>query len=469
VALVAYVTSAGGASNDSARAVAPLPDEGCIVVGHYGGTATFGQGEPNQTVLGSAGSVDIFVARYNPDGTLLWAKRAGSPATDTAFDVTAFADGSCIVTGWYTGTCVFGPGEPGVTTLNDVDGLGEIFVARYHANGSLDWAVKAGRNFDDIGESVAGFPDGSCIVTGYFDTIAIFGEGEPNQTILNSAGTSPDVFIARYNADGTLAWVKQAGGVEQDVGSGVAVFADGTFVVTGYFGGAATFAPGEPEVTVLIAAGILDMFVARYTGNGTLMWARRAGGGDFTEGNGVATLPDGSCVVTGFLRGLAIFGLGDPGQTVLGSLYDTNDMFVAKYDAGGALLWARSGGGSAHDSGREVDVFPDGGVAVSGIFGDIAVFALGLPEETFLISQGDLDAFVARYDANGTLMWVRAAGSPLYDDGWGVCTHADGSMTTCGDFQGTFFFSQGEPWVKVLVSGGAVDAFVARYNADGTL
>ena len=41
------------------------------------GTATFGEGEDNETGLSSAGFRDIFVAEYDRNGGLLWAKRAG--------------------------------------------------------------------------------------------------------------------------------------------------------------------------------------------------------------------------------------------------------------------------------------------------------------------------------------------------------------------------------------------------------
>ena len=54
-----------------------LSDGSSLVTSFFWDTDTFGPGEPGQTLLTSAGGADIFVARYNPDGTLAWAKRAG--------------------------------------------------------------------------------------------------------------------------------------------------------------------------------------------------------------------------------------------------------------------------------------------------------------------------------------------------------------------------------------------------------
>jgi hypothetical protein len=74
--------------------------------------------------------------------------------------------------------------------------------------------------------------------------------------------------VARYNADGTLARAKRAGGADYDEGIGIAAMADGSFVVTGRFLGTATFGPGEAGETVLTSAGSADIFVARYNADG---------------------------------------------------------------------------------------------------------------------------------------------------------------------------------------------------------
>jgi len=52
------------------NAVAGYPDGSSVVVGSFVGSGVFGSGEPNEATLVSAGSNDVFVARYNADGTL---------------------------------------------------------------------------------------------------------------------------------------------------------------------------------------------------------------------------------------------------------------------------------------------------------------------------------------------------------------------------------------------------------------
>ncbi|MCX6357762.1 MAG: hypothetical protein NT045_07830, partial [Candidatus Aureabacteria bacterium] len=91
----------GGSDWDVGNAIASLTDGSALVTGGFRGTATFGPGEANEATLISAGDRDIFIARYNPDGTLAWAKRAGGTNWDGGNAIAALADSSALVTGYF--------------------------------------------------------------------------------------------------------------------------------------------------------------------------------------------------------------------------------------------------------------------------------------------------------------------------------------------------------------------------------
>ena len=342
---LAWAKRAGGTGHDYGKSVSALVDGSLVVTGYFDDTATFGDGEPGETVLSVAplGSqptpyprYDLFVARYHADGSLAWAKRAGGTGYDYGKSVSALADGSALITGYFDGTATFGDGEPGETVLSAAGQLkrNDVFVARYNEDGSLAWAKRAGGKWYDYGHCVAALADGSALVTGSFDGTVTFGLGEPHETVLTSVGEF-DLFVARYNANGSLAWVKRVGGTGQD--SSVSALADGSAVVTGYFTATATFGSGESRQTVLTAAGLRDVFVARYNADGSLAWARRAGGAGYDSGSSVSLLASGSAVVTGSFDGTptlgdgtATFGPGEPGETVLTSA-GSLDMFIARF------------------------------------------------------------------------------------------------------------------------------------------
>jgi len=311
-----------------------MSDGSCLVTGNFQGTATFGLGEANQTSLTSAGSFDMFIARYNADGTLAWAKRAGGTDYDYNEKNSALSDGSCLVTGTFTGTVTFAPGEANATSLTSAGGR-DLFIARYNPDGTLAWAKRAGGTSGDAGSSIAALSDGSCVVTGEFNGTATFGLGEAKQTALTSDGEG-DIVIARYNADGTLAWSKQAGGTSEDVGQGISTLSDGSCLVTGSFTGSATFSPGEANQTSLTSSGAGDIFIAKYSSGGTLSWVKRTGGAGDETGQGISVLTNGSCLVTGSFAGTATFGPGETNATSLTSA-GGYDVFVARFNPDGTF------------------------------------------------------------------------------------------------------------------------------------
>ncbi|MCK5558349.1 MAG: carboxypeptidase regulatory-like domain-containing protein, partial [Candidatus Hydrogenedentes bacterium] len=145
-------------------------------------------------------------------------------------------------------------------------------------DGDLVWAVSAGGTLTDRGASIAALPDGSALVTGSFGRVpfppgftytATFGTGDDAVT-LTSAGQ--DLFLAKYNPDATLAWVKQASGDTSDepvAGYGIAAGPDGGALVTGEFIGleepaSVIFGPGEDNETHLLSVGGYDVFVAKF-------------------------------------------------------------------------------------------------------------------------------------------------------------------------------------------------------------
>jgi len=336
-----WAKRAGGTSNDTETgyAITTLSDNSTVVSGVFYGSATFGPGEQNHTVLNSAGGGDIFIARYNPDGALTWAKRAGGIAIDEGYGITALSDNSTVVTGAFADSATFGAGEPNQTVLTSA-GSRDIFIARYDPNGTLAWAKRAGGTSSEESYRIMAISDDSTVVIGHFQGSgeigpeatfrpgsATFGPGEPNQTVLTGRG----IFIACYNPNGTLAWAKRAGGASGwDWSVGITTLSDNSTVVTGGFGESAPFKPGEPNQIALTSAGGNDIFIARYNPNGTLAWAKRAGGTNDESGVGITTLSDNSTVVTGYFWGSATFGPGEPNQTVLNSA-GGRDIFIARF------------------------------------------------------------------------------------------------------------------------------------------
>jgi hypothetical protein len=340
--------------------------------------------------------------------------------------------------------------------------LGSVAV---HAQ-ELEWAKGAGGSILESGESIAVDGLGNSYVTGRFHGLSVFGAGEPNETTLTAVGTH-DIFVAKYASDGNLVWVKQGG---SGLGYGIDVDGAGTSYVTGGFSGTSIFGAGEANETELVSYGGSDVVVAKYDLDGTLLWAKQAGGDEVAatgtdQGRDIAVDAVGDSYVTGYFRGTAIFGVGEPNQTTLTASGDT-DIFVARYDPDGALLWVKQAGGDYFDQGYGIAVDEAGSSYVSGFFQDTVVFGVGEPNQTTLTGSASFNMFLARYNPDGSLLWVKQAGA---DIGYDIAVDdADRSYVT-GFFIGNATFGAGEPNETTLSDPGNRGTFVAAYDAEGAL
>jgi uncharacterized delta-60 repeat protein len=408
---LAWAKRAGGAvySPDfivNCSGITALSDNSTVVTGKFYNSATFGPGEPNETVLIASDYSDIFIARYNQDGTLAWAKSAGGAYGDEGHGITTLSDNSAVVTGMFEDSATFGPGEPNQTVLTSAGGQ-VIFVACFNpADGTLAWAKSAGGASDwaDCGYGITTLSDNSTVITGRFLGSATFGLGESSQTILSSGGDTCDIFIARYNPDGTLSWAKRAGGASGywDCSYGVTALSDNSTVMTGRFDDSATFGPGESNETILTSVGCDDIFIARYYSDGTLAWAKRAGGEINDDmGSAITSLSDNSTVVTGWFLSSATFGPGEPNQTIL-TAESWSDIFIARYNPDGTLAWAKRAGGAEDffvlfEVSHGITTLSDDSTVVTGQYWGSATFGPGEPNETVLTSAGGYDIFIARF------------------------------------------------------------------------
>jgi uncharacterized delta-60 repeat protein len=461
-----WAKRAGGENEDAGSAITTLSDNSTVVTGIFEGTATFGKGEPNETSLTSSGYKDIFIARYNFDGSLQWAKRAGGEYGDVGRAITTLLDNSVVVTGYFTIEATFGAGEITEKTLT-ANGLADIFIAKYNPDGTFAWAKSAGGERNDESLAITSLSDNSTVATGWFLGTATFGPGESNQTNITAAGGSldKDIFVARFKPNGELEWAKRAGGLEWwEEGTSITALSDDSTVICGMFDGAAIFGQGETNQTTLTPAGEEDIYIARYNPDGTLAWAKRAGGTGTDEAYGVTALSDNSNVVTGHFWDSAIFGLGEPNETTLTSLGNSG-LFIARYNPDGSLQGARqaSGPGTCSTIASGITTLSGDTFAVTGQFTYTTIFGQGEPNETSLTAVAEIDIFMARFNPDGTLLWVKKAGGAVRDQGYAITALSDDSTVNTGFFSGAATFGPSESNEIILTSAGNFDVFVARF------
>jgi len=465
----------------TAGAVAADDDGTVLVAGYYGGPATFGAGEPAETTLSA--TAGLFVARYRSDCTLVWVRSVdgaenGADGNNDGLGITV-RGGIIYVAGSFVGSVTFGPGETNQTALTTTSGDG--FLARYAADGSLIWVRRASGTGGVQATGVAVSPtDGSVYISGWVhDGQATFGAGEPGEATVGSPPTPPYIvrtlYVARYRSDGSFVRVRSAGGaVMNDAAAwAVAATADGGVLAAGDFHGTVTFGTGDPNQTTLTSPS-MDALILRYNEDGSLAWAKHAGGSGEARAFGVAASADtirwvGHFGAMGGLGGSATFGTGESGQVTLNAVNGDSDIFVAALHGDGTLAWARRAGGGGFDIAFAVALDSAGSAVVAGTYGGplgaFATFGPGEPGQTVLPGGNSYEIFVARYDANGMLMWARkGAGPTSYDEAYGVAISPDESVTAVGRFGDSVIFDPGQQDAIMLTAPpdfGA--AFMTRF------
>jgi hypothetical protein len=400
------------------------------VAGTFRTMATFGVGDPNETVLTGVGAQDIFVAKYDPRGRLLWARSAGGGSfhQDWAFGIAVDAAGNSYATGFFAGISGVVNFGNGVT----LDG-GGAFVVKYDTGGTPVWATTLDSN--GVAWGIAADAGGHSFVAGATPA---------------PGNASPTVTVWKVGTDGTELWTRMATGVYSGNAIGVSVGPNGDSVVTGEIqGGTAVFGTGEANETSVTGLNTAVMFVAKYDPAGNLIWAQQSldEAGFATRGNAIASDSAGNSYVVGV------------GPTILGSGANAIEvsMYIAKYDAAGNLAWAHS-------------VSPGFG-QVSWLFA-VAHSATGHTYLTGTSIQGNV--FIEKYSDDGARLWGRRLATITATDvlalqGNGISTDPAGNTYVAGNFSSSVLFGPGEPNETLLSTTSAnqdFDIFVAKYLTD---
>ena len=410
----------GGAGNSTGVAVAADGSGNVVLGGEFDGAMTVGSG----TVTTSQFSSDAYVVKFSASGAPLWIIQIGAAGDDTLQALAVDAAGNVAVAGSFANGDVF------LTFLDGQDGS----VVWSHSFAGSDLTIASGVAVDDSGH---------VILAAGFRGSADFGGGA-----LSSAG-SYDLALASYDsADGSHLWSRRFGGTGDELADALAVGSNGVIAVAGNFSGTTDLGNGLHNTN-----GLSDIFIATYSAsNGTAIWSKALGGTGFDAAQAVSLDAQGNALVTGY------FGLfGGPVNFGAGTVASAGgaDLFVAKYDAGGAHQWSRTFGGAGDDYGYGIAVDSSGNPTVTGTF-QLTVDFGGGPHT----SAGQIDSFVAHYTNAGQYDWSHSYGSIVTDKGFAVATDPSNQILATGFTLWNVDFGGG-----LLTNAGNSDAYLVELGS----
>jgi gliding motility-associated-like protein len=208
-------------------------------------------------------------------------------------------------------------------------------------------------------------------------------------------------------------------------------------------------------------------FVAKYDSAGNVLWAFPIGNNQDDACNSVAVSPMGNIYVTGYMQNTADFKGTGMTPYVLNATGNGKEMYIAKYNSLGQLVWVNTGGGTNDDEGlsvttNSVNIFVTGYYSNNGIFWGTSG---GLATQS---NQPNQNFYVTCYDANGNIMWLSDGGSGQSCLGRDV-TADNNNVYVTGDYKGSTFSLldyTGNP-AGSLANAGSEDAFVLSIAATG--
>lgn len=357
----------GGSKDDRAHCIQQTSDSGYIVAGY----AESSDGDVTGFhATNNTNAADYWIVKLNTRGDLQWQKDFGGTREDKASWIRQTSDGGYIVAGSTSST-------DGDVLGQRRGGLGDYWIVKLNAVGTLQWEKALGDSSDDRASSVEQTSDGGYIAFGISN-----GESSlPDGDVIGSLGYN-DLWLVKLTAAGTIQWQRPSGSPFWDNVSGNALQTkDGGYVAVGTVGG------NGGDVTGF--HGWEDAWVMKVNSSGNLVWEKALGGSGSDIGVCMRQTADGGYIVLASNRSSDGDVTGNHGGI---------DWWIVKLDSLGALQWEKSIGGSNYDYPSSIQTTRDGGFVVTGgtssSDGDFAGFGIS-------------DGVVFKFSASGIIEWKK--------------------------------------------------------------
>ncbi len=337
-----------------------------------------------------------------------WIRQLGTASEVRTSCITVDGRGNVYVSGYTTGELERGK------SYGDYD----AWFAKYDAEGNQQWLKQLGSSAKDYAQSIA--VDGSGNV---------YLAGSTKGDLVGSSAGDYDAWFAKYNAAGNQQWIQQLGTASDDRAWSIAVDGSGNVYVAGSTEGALG---GKSR-------GSDDVWLAKYDTKGTRQWIKQLGTTEADIAWSIAVDSGGNVYLAGYTYG----ALGGKSQ-------GREDAWLAKYNTRGTRQWIQQLGTTEEDWACGIAVDGSGNVYVAG-------YTYGELEEGKHV--GDRNAWLAKYDAEGTQIWIELLSSLKWNFAGSIAVDDSSNVYVAGGTKGAM--------VKGKHIGGR-DAWFAKFDTEGT-
>jgi len=331
------------------------------------------------TITLSAANVDAFIAKLDPGGNWAWANvfTTNSSGTSSAAAVDVLPTGDVILGGYHSEWTDFGG-----TDLNGTGG--EVYLAKFNGmSGALDWAVNGGGLGSQASYDVEVTSTGDIYLLGHTTTSTSFGSKS------YSPSGNADLFVAKYNSQGSVSAVYGIGGTGTDdtIGFGLASYGSDLYIA-GYLTGSITTQAGQVQTS----QGMNDSLLLKMDSSGNFLWGLSGGGSSDDQFTEVSVLSTGDVILGGSYGNSVNYGSKSVSSNGM------IDSWLMGVSSTGSVKWLDSVGGSSNDYTFGVAVNASDIIAHAGGFAQ--TLTIGSDSIT---SAGGLDVFIRSFDPTGVV------------------------------------------------------------------
>lgn len=418
------------------------------------------------------GQPDPFFTKHDPNGNQQYLNYFQGNGNNVVADISVNSLNEPVVCGYFSGTTDFD--ASGGTYNLSTAGTGASsttfgFITKYTAVGAFNWAIPFGTNYtygsgpgqyDDNGSHISMDGMGNIYVSGSFEGPTDF-DPSSAEAIMDTPNPSLGrSFVAKYSPTGQYQWAFALDSTVTDPRS--IADSSGNVFISGVVYGQSDFDPSV-GVSILDPLAFTSAYVAKYDQNSNLQWAFVLEGADPSSESVIhsITLDSMSNVyVVGRFGGTVDF---DPSPTTVSFTVTQGMAFIAKYDSNGNYIWARYFDNVGPNGEVDIDVNNDGEVFLVGTF-NYTVDIDPSPATFSLSAVNNLrDVFVAKYNALGDFVWGFSIGGIANDNGYNIEVGTEHLYVT-GGFADSVDFDPGPGDSSITFNAASSSTFIAKYR-----
>jgi hypothetical protein len=404
-----------------------------------------------QTTINGIG--DIYIAKFNPSGDLIWATYFGGSGGDGLTQLELNQGGDIWIAGGSSSTDGLASANAFQTEFAGGSSTGDGFIARLTASGQLLWSTYFGAGSDDYINGLAIDSDDNAYIGG--QTLSNAGLSTSAVHQVSYGGGTGDGFVAKFNGDGDRLWCSYYGGSAYDKITDVCASNDGNVFLIGMTtstSGISTSGSNQPNY----AGGMYDVFIAKFDGNGSRIWGTYYGGND-VEGANCATIDSNNNIfIVGSTESPNNIATADGDD----SMYPGNNFivdYIAKFSDSGTKIYGSYLQG--------VSLF-DLSVDVNNYVYTIGIFVVGTSLMTSGAWQseymGEYDGNFGIFDNDGHIVYGSYFGDTGYDSFGGIDVDSQGNIYISGSTTSTENIATSGAHDETL--GGDGDGLIAKFS-----